>query len=816
MPAESERDTRSRLGVPGDAPAVLLFAESSHWDPDWLLTSGEYYSLRIRWILNRALREMLGDRRRVYSIESIFFLKMYWEKNPDRRAAIRALVNEGRLRFSGTGFTQPDTMIPSAEAIIRDFLLGRRWLADNGMEAEPRVAYMTDDFGLSPAFPSILSSLGIEYAAGSRVDGLGFPGAEYARMSKYPLPGSTAELLLKDLASADVVWQAPDGSEVLFHLNPSSYGQGDLIALRGPARWMGINVGVPCRSERHVAKRIASYVGQLAPLSRTPYMFCPIGFDFNSPIRDLPALLDRYNRVRYPETGVYTALGCLEDYMDLVSRHSDKLPRVALDPNPNFMGFYFSRPKLKKDCRDLVSTLLTAEKLSFLAGPDAVGAREPGGKAARAWEMAVVTNHHDFVTGTSPDRVYEKEQVPWVARANLLAREALEDSLAAVPDRQGAPAAGLPGPCPAWSLEGGVLKVESPHYSVELDARTGGCMTSYIDIAVGRQVLSGPGNDLLLYEDSGGLWRMGCEFNGGRFRQAARSSRSAASLAASEEGGVLKVKVVSRAGPIRATRVLWFSSGSPLIWMRTIASPGDYRTLTCRFATAFRPESISMDVAGGVVERPLHKTFEPTFWSAQSFVHYRDAGGEAGLALFTGIPATVQGRQGGDIEWVVARNAPRERAFGLMPLPSHPARGRDRSAQVVDYAVCATGPGGWRENRLHVLAGEAICPAWRNPRQASVEELARSAVTVDNEDVRVMSVKPASRGEGWIVRLLSYAGEPVTVRLEAGPGPIRRASLCDALERDLRPAEIENGRAVVPAAQSITSVRFILGSDTMT
>jgi len=810
LPAESESIIRSRLGVPNDAPAVLLFAESSHWDPDWLLTSGEYYSLRIRWILDRAIRALSKDRRRVYSIESIFFLKMYWEKNPDKQAAIRALADDGRLRFSGTGFTQPDTMIPSAEAIIRDFLLGQRWLADNGMEVEPRVAYMTDDFGLSPAFPSILSSLGIEYAAGSRVDGLGFPGAEYALPGKYPLPGSTAELLLKELKSADVVWRAPDGSEVLFHLNPATYGQGDLIALRGPARWMGINVGVPCRSEKHVAKRIASYVGQLAPFSRTPYMFCPIGFDFNGPIKDLPALLERYNRVRYPETGVYAALGCLEDYMDLVSRHRDELPCVALDPNPNFMGFYFSRPKLKKDCRDLVSTLLTAEKLSFLAGPDPGGSAAPGEKAARAWEIAVVSNHHDFVTGTSPGRVYEKEQVPWVAGATRLASEALEGYLAAVPDRQCVPAAGPVGPCPAWSLEGGVLKVESPHYSVELDERTGGCLTSYIDLARGRQVLSGPGNDLLLYEDSGGLWRMGCEFNGGRFRQVARSSWSAASLKVSEEDGVLRVEVVPRAGPVRASRLLWFSSDSPLIWMRTMASPGDYRTLTCRFATAFRPESISMDVAGGVVERPLHKTFEPTFWSAQSFVHYRDAGGGAGLALFTGIPATVCGRPGGEIEWVVARNAPRERAFGFLPLLSHPASGRDRSTQVIDYAVCATGPGSWLENRLHLLADEALCPAWRNPAKAQLEELARSAVRVDNEDVRVVSVKPASLGEGWIVRLLSYAVGPVTVRLEAFDGSIKRAFLCDAFERDLLPAAVEDGRALVQAAKSITSLRIIL------
>ncbi len=810
MPEESERDIRLRLDIPEDAPRALIFAESSHWDPDWLLTSEEYYFLRIRSILNKVVRVLLKDPRRVFSVESIFFFKMYWDRNPNKRETLRFLANQGRIRFSGTGFTQPDTMIPSTEAIIRDFQLGQRWMTENGIEAAPRIAYVPDDFGLSPAFPSILNSLGMKHTAGSRIDGHYILGAESSLSGRFPLPGSSAELLLKDLKTIDIIWRAGDGSEVIYHFNPMTYDHGGMIAAHGVARLMNLPVSIPARSEKSVAKKIGSYVKDLSPYSKTPYMFCPIGSDFTSPITGLPEVLQRYNSSMYPDTGVYTVLACLEDYMDLVSFHRDKLPVVAFDPNPNFMGFYFSRPKLKEGCRKLISNLLTAEKLLFCDGQDTRNMPEIEDKMASAWEMAVVTNHHDFITGTSPNRVHDKEQMPWVRKANQMADDVLETCSSTARERGSAPSRRKKTSEPSWRRDGCVLKVESPYYALELDERRGGCITSFVDSASGRQVLSGYGNDLVLYEDSGGLWRMGCEFSGGKFKEIARSSMSRALVNAVERDGILQITIKSQVGPTWLTRQMWFAAESPLIWMRTIGSLTDYRTVTCRFDTAIKTDVISMDVAGGVVDRPLVKTFNPTFWSAQSFAHYRNEPDGFGLALFTGLPSTVSGKPGGEIEWVVARNARRERAFGFLRIPAFPARGADPSIQVMDYAILLTTSGDWRDNGLHLLASNAASPAWRDPAQSALKERAERAVKVDNEHVRVVAVKPASVGEGSIARLFSYANEPLTVHLEAAPGKIARASLCDAMERDLRPLEIKNGKALVPITRNITSLRLIL------
>jgi len=53
---------------------VLVLGETSHWDPNWLHTTEEYYQLCIPRIFERVLLALEQEPRRVFSIESLFFL----------------------------------------------------------------------------------------------------------------------------------------------------------------------------------------------------------------------------------------------------------------------------------------------------------------------------------------------------------------------------------------------------------------------------------------------------------------------------------------------------------------------------------------------------------------------------------------------------------------------------------------------------------------------------------------------------------------------------------------------------------------------
>ena len=428
MSSEGESNLRRQLGIPSDAERVIVFAESSHWDPNWVRTSEQYYTRYVQHNLDQALQALRDDPRRVYSVECMFFLRLYWERHPEQHAAIRELVNARRLRLTGSGVTTADTLLPGPEAILRDLLLGQEWLRRNGMMQEPRLAYFTDSFGCSPALPSLLRAAGFDRTAITRLDGMLFLGAELELGKGFPRPGSSAHRLLKEERTLDFVWRDAQGAEVLAHWNAFTYGQGDMLAYRGISRVYLVRLAFLDRSERHVARRIAQYVRELVPLARTPYLFCPIGFDFVEPIPDLVGLLERYNRLRYPVTGVWAVNAGLDDYLTLVKGHRERLPTLQLDPNPYWTGFYTSRPALKRRCRELVERLLLAERLALQRGPDG-RATDVGQELEQLWWDAAVTNHHDFITGTSPDAVADGEQWPWVERAMARA-EALVERLA--------------------------------------------------------------------------------------------------------------------------------------------------------------------------------------------------------------------------------------------------------------------------------------------------------------------------------------------------------------------------------------------------
>jgi len=816
-----ERELRERLEIPSRAERVLILAESSHWDPDWLLTAEEYYRLRVRKILDRMVYWLREEPKRVYSIESIFFLRMYWERNSQHRETIKEWINNGRIRLSGSGMNTPDTILPPLEALLRDYLHGQEWLREKGMEQEPRLAYLPDNFGNTPNLPTLLRSLGFEYAAFSRIDGILFPGSDYRPSGRYPLPGSSAHLLLREKRSADFAWRDANGAEVLCHLNPFTYGQGDTLVHGGVARWMGLKVGRPPRKpgSSHSLRMISRLIRQLEPLSPTPYMFCPIGLDFNDPLPRLVAVLDEYNRAAYPRTGVYAVNASLEDYLDLVSAHRSRLPVVGLDPNPYFMGFYLSRPEVKQLWEETVRCLLEAEKVLVereLRG-EAMEAEHLWRGLRNLWDRALMANHHDFVTGTAPARVWEREQKPLLLRWGREARELLEEissgerrrpeSAAVIPvprdsrstacrGESAVPGSGGRKPRPAWKWMENVLRVETSRYLLEMDRRRGGCITRLTDLERGSELMSGPGNDVVLYRDGGGLWRMGHEFLGGAFRERERSSDREAAVRVMEGEDFVQVEVVTELEGHRVERWVRCRQGSPLLEMGLTGSVANHRTAVVRFPLAGEVSSLLMEVNGGMVRRPAVKLYEPTFWASGRVVIPGDGEGNRGFAFLPGVPSCVAYRAGRGLELGAMRNAPKEMAFGVLPLLSFPARGPDRGLQTLCYSLLL----------LPAEPGE-------DPLAACLEAARRDKPLYSIKwkvipgEVEIIAVKRALRGDGYIVRLYCPLPGRREVTLFREDGELREAFLCDARERDLAGLPVSGGRVLLVMSTPLATVR---------
>jgi hypothetical protein len=799
-----ERALRASLGIPADAQRVLVFAETSHWDPNWLYTSQEYYDRFVQKQLDEAISELLREPRRIYSVECMFFLRMYWEANPQQQETIRGLVNEHRLRLTSSGVTTADTLLPDPEAILRGWLLGQEWLRRNGMTQEPKLAYFSDSFGCSPALPSLLQAAGFQQTAITRVDGMYFPSFERNHREKYPRSGSTAERLLKEERTLDFIWRDRAGAQILCHWNAFSYGQGDLLAHRGFSRIYLFPLAIPDRSEHNVARRIRQFAGQLGPCSPTPYLFCPIGFDFIAPIPDLVFLLDRYNERQYPSTGIWAVNAGLDDYLDLVNCYRDQLPVIELDPNPYWTGFYSSRPALKRRCHQLIRELCLVEELASLP-ENSEAARSLNEELETVWWTAATTNHHDFITGTSPDRVVEEEQIPW-----------LEGALQVSSARIAQLAPEISGPylpkevdLPLWSKEHGEVRIQTPYYTIVLAEEAGGSIVQATGPGSQALLLDGPSNDLVSYKDSGGLWRMGYEYAGGIWKQRNQSSKQRAKLEVLARPGGLEVSWMNVLDGEEIQRAMWFRGDSPVIYSRLQGRAAKRRTVTVRFATGITTDQFLMDAPGGVISRPREKVYSPTFWPFQHFLHIRDGDSGRGLALYQNLPGAASLSSSGVLQVVALRNAPRERAHHFLPVAGNPAKGYEKDTFAFVYALEFTPAGDWIENELATKAHVVAMHPWADPSRTHLRQVAEGQVNIDRADVWVMANKPATRGQGRILRLYTLASRQQPVVVSIAGQEIKQAYLCDTRERNIEPLKVRDGRVDVTLRGTVATIRLI-------
>ena len=155
------------------------------------------------------------------------------------------------------------------------------------------------------------------------------------------------------------------------------------------------------------------------------------------------------------------------------------------------------------------------------------------------------------------------------------------------------------------------------------------------------------------------------------------------------------------------------------------------------------------------------------------------------------------------------RNAVREKMYGLISIPAMPATGHERSSYTFEYELLFTASGGWRQNAIDVLSRQIVHSPLAGDEMDSIRSLIKGFVTADRDDVAVTAVKPASRGEGIIVRLITYANTSTQVKLTMRDRAVTDAYLCDARERDLNRLEVSDGvvRLIMPG--NIATVRLI-------
>src|SRR5581483_6619352 len=122
-------------------PLVVHLVAHTHWDREWYLPAGRFRQ-RLVALIDDLLDESLAASEPFLLDGQAVVLDDYLAVRPDRRAALAARLANGSLE-AGPWYVLADELIPSAEALVRNLLIGRATVRALGAEPPP-VLYSPD------------------------------------------------------------------------------------------------------------------------------------------------------------------------------------------------------------------------------------------------------------------------------------------------------------------------------------------------------------------------------------------------------------------------------------------------------------------------------------------------------------------------------------------------------------------------------------------------------------------------------------------------------------------------------------------------
>jgi len=518
--ARLEQGIRHRLGIPPSAEYVLIVDQAAHLDWDWWYTFDQYFALPrvgpppsplgygVDAILTEAVKVLRGNHSPqpkesyYYSLSEMGFFQEFVNTKLEQGVDIVSQIrNFGEhLRIVGGGIVSPDCLLSSGESFLRNYLLGKLWLASLFPELLPlKHCWVPDDFGQDPDLPIAAKALGMSSISFSRLPGIA--------------PGNWQQTELQtDVIAhgADFWWIASDNASTLFthFMVGGTYSHGANLATSN---------GVPAK----VVSAIQTFLRHndnaktlKPPFSAAPsnYIYMPVDDDFMYPIANLLDYVNTWNLSGQTE-GVYAVEASYDDFVSLVLASGTNLETRAYNGTPYWTGHYATRPGLKILHYGTSRLLLAAEVFGLLAfglGASAQTARSYWSGVSGAWNDLVPSTHHDYICGTSTDSVTKNEQIPLLQTAFQAAAAAVETALSALGASAGNPGEVLianPAGIPFWGpvelpglLPPGMTSMGIEQYLTPVQAaHGGGCVFTagvpsmgYTIGKLSQQIVQGP------------------------------------------------------------------------------------------------------------------------------------------------------------------------------------------------------------------------------------------------------------------------------------------------------------------------------------
>ncbi len=800
----------------GAAPAPRMSAVGhAHIDLAWLwrLRHARDKAARTFSTAMHLMREYPEYRFSHSSPQLFKFLK---EDYPDLFARVKEHMARGQWEITGGMWVEADTNIPSGEALVRQFLLGQRYLQQE-FGAISRLLWLPDVFGYSWALPQIALQSGIEAFLTSKIS--------WSQYNRFPYDTFR--------------WRGSDGSELLTYFVTTPSDDLSHYTYNGQLSPRDVKGTWDFYNQKEANQELLTLFGW--------------GDGGGGPTRQM---LESGRALQalpgFPQVRQELA----EDFFTRLAQRlaGQRLPvwdgELYLELH---RGTYTSQAANKRANRLAEQVYHNAEWLSALAGAVGAAAHYPARALREGWEKLLLNQFHDILPGSSIREVYEDSQADYAfvlargEQAWAAAQDAVQGALAlprdavvvynplcwergglfmlpasAVPPQQtvaggggrplpvqavgegdhamllvglppesavpslgyaaypliAAPAAAEAAHEPALTVTPG--QMENRFVRLTLNER--GQLTSVWDKGYagssGRELLAGRGNVLQVFVDRPlkfDAWDIDIFYQ-----------------EKMHEVNELLEAVVEETGPLRGVlRLRWRFLDSTITQRITLYghSPRiDFRTevdwqekqllLKAAFPVAIRATQATYEIQFGAIERPTHWN---TSWdlarfevAAQRWADLSEGG--YGVALLNDC------KYGYDVKDNVMR-------LTLIKSAIRPDALADKGRHQFTYSLLPH-EGGWREGNV---VREAA--ALNNPLQAAVARRAASPpasepglpqafsfAAVDARHVFIDTVKQAEDGDGWIVRL--YEGHQQrnrAVKLSFGL-PLQRVAAVNLLE----------------------------------
>ena len=413
-------------------------------DWDWTISFEEYYKVSsgiknefpVQKILNAAVTLFSSEQEFLFSVAEIGWLQRFLVDPIGVLPPASHLMNA--LCLMGGAITSPDNIVCDGEVFVRAYLVGRQWAQTVGLEAAiSNVSWMPDDFGHDPELPVILSAMGLSAVGFARVPGA-FP------TYNVPICGQPSMACALMAAGVAFNWQASDGSSVFAHFMPNMYGVPfysnylvpnatswtDFVQSKFLLPALAASQGYLCPSLTAIVPPEVMWPGGIA--------FAPAGGDFSMPDTGWVDGVSDFNKTN---NGTTARIGTFLEYVSAVRDSGASLATTELDPSNFYTGFFGSRPALKvlqaSASRDLVAAEAASSLLRLGGATSGAALDALDGAITQVWSILAPSSHHDFVTGTSPDFVYNTEQFPMLSLAASLAKGVYQQSLQMIANSTG-------------------------------------------------------------------------------------------------------------------------------------------------------------------------------------------------------------------------------------------------------------------------------------------------------------------------------------------------------------------------------------------